>query len=452
MSRSEGVEIGSRLNLNDWLETIRRTRPVRHCGRVVEVVGLRAESAGPSARIGELCHIQRRGGEGLIRAEVMGFRDDRVLLLPLGPTSGIEPGSLVIAQGRSLRVPVGPSLLGRVVTAFGEPLDDGPPIRCSERRSLQAPAPAPLKRRPLNEPLPLGVRALDGLLTCAKGQRLGIFSGSGVGKSALLGMIARHSRADVNVIGLVGERGREVGEFVMKHLGSGLENSVVVAATSDEPALVRLKAAFTATTIAEYFRDQGHDVLLIMDSITRVATAQRDAGLAGGEPPTTRGYPPSVYSLLPKLVERAGSNERGTITGLYAVLVEEDDMTDPVADAMRAVLDGHIVLSRRLAAEGHFPAIDVTASVSRAMHDVVSPQHLSMASRCRKLLAAYAEVKDLLDVGAYEPGADAAADEAVRLRPFLQSFLRQSTDEATDLDDAVRQLRNTLAGEERAAT
>lgn len=420
----------------------------RRCGRVTEVVGLTVESAGPQARVGELCTICGAGRE-IVRAEVQGFRDGRTLLLPLGSMDGIEPGTLVVAHGHELTVGVGEALLGRVIDAFGRPLDGGAAPRTSEERPATAGAPHPLQRRPVRAPLKLGVRAIDALFTCGKGQRLGIFSAAGVGKSTLLGMIARRSATDVNVIALVGERGREVRHFVDEHLAEALPSSVVVVATSEQPALVRLKAAFTATTVAEYFRDLGRDVLLIMDSVTRVARAQREVGLATGEAPATRGYPPSVWALLPQLLERAGTSDRGTMTGLYAVLVEGDDMTEPVADAVQAVLDGHILLSRRLANEGVYPAVDVTRSVSRVMPEVASSRHQENAARFREVFAVWERARDLIELGAYKAGSDARLDRALQLKPALDAFLHQRPDEQSSFDEAVAQL-DALTGEAEA--
>jgi FliI/YscN family ATPase len=372
---------------------------------------------------------------------------------------GVEPGALVVARGRGLSVGVGEALLGRVVDAFGDPLDGRPAAAVREWRAVTAAAPRALERQPVTTALELGVRALDGLLTCGKGQRLGVFAAAGVGKSTLLGMIARgtafaracatglKSRAtpDVNVIALVGERGREVRHFIEEHLGEALRSSVVVVSTSDEPALARLKAALTATTIAEYFRDCGRDVLLIMDSLTRVARAQREVGLAAGEAPATRGYPPSVWAMLPQLLERAGTSDRGAITGLYAVLVEGDDMTEPVADAVQAVLDGHIVLSRRLAAEGLYPAVDVAQSISRVMPDTTSADHQETAARFRELWTVWQQARDLIELGAYKPGADPRLDCALRLKPEMDAFLRQRPDEHTAFAETLTRLAEVVS-------
>ncbi|MGI5818243.1 MAG: FliI/YscN family ATPase [Armatimonadota bacterium] len=427
------------------LEIARAAPTIRRCGTVAEVVGLTIESRGPACRIGEVCSISRGPDRQPVIAEVCGFRDDRVLMLPVGRSDEIAPGARVTALGDDLRVPVGPGLLGRVVGATGRPLDDGGPIRAVERRSTRACAPAPMTRGRMSEPLWVGVRAVDGLLTCAKGQRLGIFAGAGVGKSVLLGMMARNTSADVTIIGLVGERGREVLHFVREYLGESLRHCVVVVATSDEPPLARLKAGLTATTIAEYFRDQGMDVLLLMDSLTRLARAQREVGLSSGEVPTTRGHPPSVFTMLPELLERAGAGARGTITGLYTVLVEADDMNEPIADAVRATLDGHIVLSRELANRNHYPAVAVTQSTSRLMRDVVAPEHYEAASRFRELMAAYEDARDLISIGAYEAGTNALVDRAVELLGPMRVFARQSPEDRTPPDECVRRLTELVA-------
>ena len=432
--------------LEPLIQVAEQAAVFRRVGHVRQVIGLAIESAGPLSRLGEVCLIERAGGAGPFPAEVVGFKDHNVVvLLPLGDMAGIEPGDPVRAAGRPLQVGVGPGLLGRVVDAFGHALDGGAPVPAVERRSAAGEAPAPLSRARVTEPIELGVRAIDGLLTCGKGQRLGIFSGSGVGKSVLLGMIARHTAADVNVIGLVGERGREVREFIERDLGDSLRRSVVVVATSEQPPLVRLTAALTATTIAEYFRDQGMDVLLMMDSITRAATAQREAGLATGEAPTTRGYTPSVFGMLPRLLERAGTSERGSITGLYAVLVEQDDLNEPVADAVKAILDGHVVLSRGIASEGRYPAVDVLASVSRVMNDIVAPGHRAAAAKLRDVLAVYAEHEDMITIGAYEPGTNPRVDRALELIAPVRQYLAQDINEKVSFADSVRQLEAVFA-------
>ncbi|MFW5867492.1 MAG: FliI/YscN family ATPase [Armatimonadota bacterium] len=432
----------------DWVdalvETARTAPTIRRCGTVTEVVGLTIESRGPACRIGEICRISRGPDLEPVIAEVCGFRDDRVLLLPVGRSSEIAPGARVTALGDDLRVPVGTELLGRIVGPTGRPMDDRGPICAVERRASRAQAPPPMSRRRVSEPLWVGVRAVDGLLTCAKGQRVGIFAGSGVGKSMLLGMMARNTSADVTVISLVGERGREVLQFVREYLGDCLDRCVVVVSTSDEPPLARLKAGLTATTVAEWFRDQGMDVLLLMDSLTRLARAQREVGLSSGEVPTTRGHPTSVFTMLPELLERAGPGERGTITGLYTVLVEADDMNEPIADAVRATLDGHIVLSRDLANRNHYPAIAVTESVSRLMRDVVSPAHYEAATQFRELQAAWEDAHDLISIGAYESGTNPQVDRAVELLGPMRKFLRQTPEDRTSPEGCVARLKEMV--------
>ncbi len=414
--------------LEDLTHQVESASRFQWAGTVTEVSGLSIVAQGPPAQIGEVCTLQPPDGAP-ISAQVVAFRDKHTVLLPFDSLHGIEPGCRVVASGEPLQIGVGPQLLGRVVDCFGHPLDDKGPLVTELRRPLHHAPPHPLHRRRVTEPLWVGVRAIDGLLTCCVGQRLGIFSGAGVGKSVLLGMIARHTSADVNIIALVGERGREVLDFLQCHLGDGLERSVVVVTTSDQPPLLRLHAGLAATAIAEYFRDQGANVLLIMDSLTRLARAQREIGLAAGEMPTTGGYPPSLHAVLPQLLERAGATQQGSITGLYAVLVERDDMQDPVADTVNAILDGRIVLSRQLAESGHYPAIDIAASVSRLMNEVVGEDHRHAATQFRALLAAYREAKDLINVGAYTPGTDPDVDRAVSLYDEMKSFLRQTPEE-----------------------
>ena len=408
--------------------------PGRTYGRLTRLVGLEAEARGIGGAIGDQVWIG--DGPGRIPAEVVAIRDDAVLLMPYGDLGGLAPGAHVEPAGRRFRLHAGPGMVGRVLDGLGRPIDGLGPVG-SDVIDLDAPVPHPLKRRRIAEPLPLGVRAVDTLLPCGRGQRVGIFAGSGVGKSTLLGMMARGTAADVIVVGLVGERGREVREFLEDDLGpEGRAKSCVVVATSDEPPLVRLRAAFTATRIAEYFRDQGADVLLLVDSLTRFAMAQREVGLAAGEPPATRGYPPSVFTMLPKLLERAGPGENGTITGLYTVLMEGDDLNEPVTDHARSILDGHIVLSRRLAAAGHYPTIDVLESVSRLAGKVSTPEQLALASRLRQLLASWAEAKDLVEIGAYAPGSNADVDEALAKRAAIDAFLRQPVQEVAAADES----------------
>jgi flagellum-specific ATP synthase len=414
---------------------------VRVNGRVVQLVGLVIESQGPDVQVGELCEIRFRSRPGFLRAEVVGFRGDRVLLMPLGELQELGPGCDVVATGRTLGVHVGEPILGRVLDGLGEPIDGLGPLRAPDYYPLYAPPPHPLRRSAIDAPLSVGVKVIDGLLTLGRGQRLGIFAGSGVGKSVLLGMMARNTTADINVIALVGERGREVKEFLDRDLGpEGLARSVIVVATSDQPPLVRLKASLTATAVAEYFRDRGKSVLLMMDSVSRVAFAQRDVGLAIGEPPATRGYTPSVFAFLPRLLERSGSGERGSITAIYTVLVEGDDMNEPVADTVRGILDGHIVLSRALAAKNHYPSVDVQRSISRVMPSIVTEAHLAAAGRVRELLAIYEEAQDLINIGAYKPGSNRRIDWALEHLEGVRGFLRQGMKEAVPYDETVRRL------------
>lgn len=421
---------------------------IRSLGKVTQVVGLVVEAVGQEAFIGELCRIRCAKGREVL-AEVVGFRGETLLLMPLGELHGIRPGSEVVADGRSFEVAVCAALLGRVVDALGRPIDGKGPLPVEARCSVQRPPPAPMMRAPITDPLSTGIAAIDGLLTCGKGQRVGIFSGSGIGKSTLLGMIARYTEASVNVIALVGERGREVKEFITRELGeAGLKRSVLVVATSDEPALLRRQAAYVATAIAEYFRDQGKQVLLMMDSLTRFALAQREIGLSVGEPPTTRGYPPSAFALLPRLLERAGTTDNGgSITGLYTILVEGDDMNEPVADHARAILDGHIVLSRDLAERNHYPPIDVLASVSRLMPAVAPQKVKQAAAKVRELLAAYRQAQDLISIGAYVSGSNAKVDEALRNMTRIEGFLRQSTDDRSDFHTTAHRVTTLFAPE-----
>lgn len=416
-------------------------------GRVEQVVGLTLEALGPGAGIGELCRLRPDSSSPGVLAEAVGFRGQRILLMPLAETGGIAPGWQVVALGRPLQVGVGPALLGRVVDGLGTPMDGKGPFKAEQYYPVHSLPPGPLVRTQITKPLSVGVRAMDGVLTCGRGQRLGIFAGSGVGKSTLLGMIARHTDAEVNVIGLLGERGREVRDFLERDLGErGLQSSVVVAATSDQPALVRIKAALVATAIAEYFRDQGKDVLLMMDSLTRFAQAQREVGLAIGEPPTTRGYPPSVFAQLPRLLERSGTAARGSITGFYTVLVDGDDPNEPISDSVRSILDGHIFLSRELASAGHYPAVDVLGSISRLASRVAGERVSAAAARLRRLLAAYKEARDLIEIGAYQRGSNPVVDEAVELLPAIKGFLQQSVDEEVSLEETWSRLTALMEG------
>jgi len=417
-------------------------------GKVSQVAGVVAESKGPAAHLGEVCEIHYKRSGPPILAEVVGFRESHVLLMPLGEMEEIAPGSDVVGTNASLRVPVGPGLLGRILDGLGRPIDGLGPIEPEAELLVSRTPPPPLERQRISEPLAFGVRAVDSVVTCGRGQRIGIFSGSGVGKSTLLGMIARNTEADVNVIALVGERGREVREFLEKDLGpEGLARSVVVAATSDQMSVVRLKGAMVATTIAEYFRDQGKDVMLMMDSVTRVAWAQREIGLAVGEPPTTRGYTPSVFALLPKLLERSGTAQTGSITGLYTVLVEGDDMNEPVADTVRSILDGHIVLSRELAQRNHYPAVDVLASVSRLMPDVTTPEHREAAAALRDVLATYRSAEDLINIGAYVDGSNPKIDYAKAHIDAVNPFLMQGVSEKAPYAETTARLRGLFKAE-----
>lgn len=417
-------------------------RLVRPRGKVIRVVGLVIEATGPAVPVGELCRIGVPSAPDGALAEVVGFREGRLLLMPLADLLGVAPGAPVLPLGHGLRIPVGAELLGRVLDGLGRPIDGSGPLACSTTATNHQVPPDPLSRRRVERPMATGLRAIDGLMTVGYGQRIGIFAGSGVGKSVLLGMIARYAAADVNVIGLIGERGREVREFIEKDLGpEGLERSVVVVATSDAPPQIRRQAAFTATTISEHFRNQGRTVLLMMDSLTRFAAAQREVGLTVGEPPATRGYPPSVFALLPKLLERAGTCPGpGSITGLYTILVEGDDPNEPVSDAVRAILDGHIVLSRALAAQGHYPAIDVLGSVSRCMIDIVSVKHRALAQSLRALIAAHREVEPLLALGAYRAGGVPVADQAIARWGHILDFLTQAVTDRTTFEDTLARL------------
>jgi flagellum-specific ATP synthase len=407
---------------------------------VGDLIGLIIEATGLQAEIGELCLVGEGRRQPAVPTEVVGFRAGRTLLMPLGEIGGIGPGTPVTPTGAPFRVAVGPELLGRVIDGLGRPLDSGGELATADSRATDAPPPDAFTRPRIRHRVGLGVRALDTLVPCGVGQRLGIFAGSGVGKSSLMGMIARSTTAQVNVIALVGERGREVREFIERDLGDALAHSVVVVATSDQPALVRIRAAFTATAIAEYFRDQGADVMLMMDSVTRFAMAQREVGLAIGEPPATRGYTPSVFALLPRLLERAGTSPRGSITGLYTVLVDGDDMNEPIADAVRSILDGHVVLTRALAHSGHYPAIDVLQSVSRLVGEIVPPEIQDAGQRVRAALAAYREKEDLIAIGAYQPGSDPLVDAAIALRSRIEAFLRQRVSDSTTVEQADEML------------
>lgn len=431
------------VDLAKWKRRVSQLRLFYPTGQVTRVIGLTVEVRGISASIGEVCDIVVPGGQCPVRAEVVGFRDKTTLLMPLGELRGIHPGCTVIPRGKTLTVRMGTHLLGRVLDGLGMPMDrketeTSREAEEGEEAPVDSRPPNPLARRRITDVLATGVKAIDGLLTCGKGQRLGIFSGSGVGKSTLLGMIARHGSADVNVIALVGERGREVREFIERDLGpEGLARSVVVVATSDQPALVRLKGAFVASAIAEYFRDRGLDVMLMMDSVTRFAMAQREVGLAVGEPPATRGYTPSVFALLPRLLERSGMGSSGSITAFYTVLVEADDMNEPIADTVRGILDGHVVLSRELASRGHFPAIDVLDSISRLMPDLASKDHYQRAMFAREKLAVYRQSEDMINIGAYAGGTSPEIDEAIECYQPINDFLKQDMNQGFSFDETL---------------
>ena len=414
---------------------------VKHLGRVTKIIGLTIESLGPNVKLGELCSITSPENDARVLAEVVGFREDKILLMPLDEVLGVGPGSIVEAIGHELRISVSDALLGRVVDGLGKPMDGLSPVYSQELYPIENSAPDPLTRARILEVLPMGVKAVDGMLTIGKGQRVGIFAGSGVGKSTLLGMFARNTKADINVIALIGERGREVREFIEKDLGEeGLRRSVVVVATSDKPALIRQKAAKTATAIAEYFRDQGKEVLLMMDSLTRFSMATREIGLAIGEPPVSRGYTPSVFSVMPKLLERAGNSDVGSITALYTVLVDGDDMNEPITDTARGILDGHIVLSRKMANRNHYPAIDIMQSISRVMTDVVSDDHKKTAAKLKSTMSVYNDAEDLINIGAYARGSNPEIDDAITKIGAIKDFLTQYTDEKFEFDEEVGQM------------
>ena len=416
-------------------------------GKVAKVVGLTVESIGPEAKLGDLCRIVVEKDAGLfVMAEVVGFHENRLLLMPYESMDGIGVGCVVENTGHPLTVSVGNELLGHTLDGLGRPTDSEEEIILPTQYPADRLPPDPMKRKIIDQVLPLGVKAVDGLLTVGRGQRIGIFAGSGVGKSTLMGMFARNTTADINVIALIGERGREVREFIERDLGpEGMARSVVVVATSDKPALIRKKAAMTATAIAEYFRDQGRDVLLMMDSLTRFSMAQREIGLASGEPPVTRGYPPSVYAELPKLLERAGTSDRGSITGLYTVLVDGDDFNEPITDTARGILDGHIVLNRKLAQKNHYPAIDVLASISRVMSSIASSEQKEVAGKLKNVMATYAEAEDLINIGAYKNGSNKEIDYAISKNAAVNEYLLQRTDEKYEFEQEVEMLKNIFA-------
>ena len=436
------------IDLKKYHMALQTSNPIMANGKVTKVVGLVTEAQGPASRVGTICEIFPKGDmANKVKAEVLGFRDNKVLLMPLGEFRGIAPGSRVVAKQQNATIGVGEGLLGRVIDGLGKPIDGKGPVKFDKEYPIYTDPMNPLLRKRISQPLDIGIRAINGVLTIGCGQRMGIFSGSGVGKSVLLGMIARKTTADVNVIALIGERGREVNDFLERDLGEeGLKRSVVVVATSDHLPLIRMRGAFIATAIAEYFRDCGKQVILMMDSVTRFATAQREVGLATGEPPTTKGYTPSVFALLPKLLERAGtSSNQGTITGLYTVLVESDDMNEPIADAVRAILDGHIVLSRDLATQNHYPAIDMLNSVSRVMDDIMDLKHRKNAKKLKAVLDTYRKAEDLINIGAYVSGSNPRIDYAIDMIDRVNGYLKQDINEHVVFEDSIKQLESLFS-------
>lgn len=434
--------------IQNYLSAIASADTYKYYGKVLRVVGLMIESLGPQANIGEICYIHSSNQrKSPILSEVVGFNEEKIILMPYAEVNEIGPGCLVESTGKSLTIKVGRGLIGKVVDPLGIPLDGCIlPKGLHDYQTEQAP-PNPMLRPRINEPIQVGIKVIDSLLTVGKGQRVGIFAGSGVGKSTLLGMIARNSNADINVIALIGERGREVREFIEKDLGTdGLKKSIVVVATSDQPALMRIKGAYTATAIAEYFRDLGFHVNLMMDSVTRVAMAQREIGLAVGEPPTTKGYPPSVFSILPKLLERTGTNHKGTITAFYTVLVDGDDMNEPIADAVRGILDGHFIMDRKIAERGQYPAINVLKSISRVMNQIIDESHKEVANEFRRIMALYEENRELIDIGAYKRGTNLEIDKAIMLYPGIESFLKQDIYEIHTFAESVDMMKLVLNG------
>jgi flagellum-specific ATP synthase len=436
------------VNLAPYYRQLERLDSTRWTGAVTELIGLIVESSGPAAAIGDFCEIETAGGRS-IRTQVVGFRDGRVLSMPLEETEGLQLGDLIVARKEDALMEVGPELLGRVLDGFGRPMDGLGPTHAKAAYPLFRAPPGPLEREPIGETLVTGIRAIDSLLTCGKGQRIGIFGGSGVGKSTLLGAMSRHNAADVSVIALVGERNREVRDFIEHELGpQGMKNAVVVVATSDQPAPLRTRSAFVSLAVAEYFRDQGADVLLVMDSVTRLAMAQREIGLAAGEPPSQKGYTPSVFSLLPKIFERAGRFRKGSITGFFTVLVEGDDFNEPICDAVRSILDGHIVLSRQLGTEGHYPAIDVLQSVSRLASRLAGPEQKAAAQKIREALATFQRAEDLINLGAYAGGSNPKLDAAIKSRTQMLDFLKQDSAVNAPLEETMARMKEIakLAG------
>jgi len=433
------------VSLEKYIDKVAETRTIIPQGRITDVSGLVIGATGPRVPVGEICIIRSSYTGKEIYAEIVGFKEDKILLMPLGDMEGISSGDIVESIGENLKVPVSDACLGRVLDGLGRPMDEKGPVIVDQYVSVNASPPNPLKRRRIKDSLGVGVKAIDGCLTIGRGQRIGIFSGSGVGKSTLMGMIARNTEADVNVIALIGERGREVKEFIENSLGEeGLKRSVVIVATSDQPALIRIKGALTATAIAEYFRDKGKDVLFMMDSVTRFSMAQREVGLTIGEPPTTKGYPPSVFALMPKLMERAGTSDVGSITGIYTVLVDSDDMNEPIADSARSILDGHIVLDRKIASKNIWPAIDILPSLSRVMPEVVTKEHMQANYRLREMLTTYRDAEDLINIGAYVEGSNPKIDAAKKIIDNLTNYLTQAIDEKYTYQEEIDMLLNLM--------
>lgn len=435
------------MNVQRYIDAINQADPYKRYGKILRVIGLMVESEGPAANIGEVCYIHIDRDEEPILSEVVGFNNEKIMLMPYGEVTKVGPGCLVEATGKPLMIQIGRGLIGKTIDPLGKPLNGSSLPKGLTNYLTERQPPNPLNRTPISEPIQSGIKVIDSLLTVGKGQRIGLFAGSGVGKSTLLGMIARNSDADINVIALVGERGREVREFIENDLGKeGLKKSIVVVATSDQPALMRIKGAYTATAISEYFRDLGFQVNLMMDSVTRVAMAQREIGLATGEPPTTRGYTPSVFATLPKLLERTGSNEVGAITAFYTVLVDGDDMNEPIADTVRGILDGHFVLDRKLAEQGQYPAINVLQSISRVMNQIIDLDHQKTSQEIRSLLSIYEENSELIQIGAYKQGTDPNIDKAILYHPKIQSFLKQDIGESKTFDQSINMMKELLRG------
>ncbi|MCL2669565.1 MAG: flagellar protein export ATPase FliI [Syntrophaceae bacterium] len=439
--------LGRRIGLDRYYQILNQTNPIRIHGKVSEIVGLVVEGHGPVTSIGEICEIYPGGSDKPLPAEVVGFKKGKVLLMPFQSIQGLAPGCKIASMGRKPSVGVGPGLLGRVIDGLGNPLDNKGPIAIENYYPIYADPINPLERGRISEVVDFGIRSINSMLTCGKGQRMGIFAGSGVGKSSLLAMMARNTNADVNVIGLIGERGREVREFLEKNLGEeGLARSVVVVAASDMHPLIRMRAAYVATSVSEYFRDQGKDVLLMVDSLTRFAMAQREIGLSVGEPPAQKGYTPSVFSLMPRLLERSGNlQDRGSVTGVYTILVEGDDFNEPISDSARSILDGHIALTRDLANKSHYPAVDVLQSVSRVMTDIVDDEHKELASKIIQILATYKKAEDLINIGAYVNGSNPAIDYAVAMIDQVNAFLIQRSDEKVNFEQTMAQMRDLFA-------